>query len=101
MMLTRSSLQLGGFHDTAGYALDGEPTAWPIGPNESGDGYEYGDFYVNFATDAGTQSLPTPLVAVQPRAASSTRPLTISTATIAFTGRYMMISPSMSTAGSR
>ena len=52
--------------DTVGIALDGEPTAWPIPSNESGDGIEGGDFYVDFATDLDTQSLPTPLLAVQP-----------------------------------
>ncbi len=54
------------FQDMVGFALDGEPLAWPIPPNQSGDGYEYGDFYVNFATDGVAQPLPTPLVSVNP-----------------------------------
>ncbi len=40
--------------------------AWPIPPNVSGDGFEGGDFFVNFATDVDTRALPTPLEAVEP-----------------------------------
>ena len=65
-MPTRSPLQRRAFQDIVGIALDGEPVAWPIPPNESGDGDEGGNFFVDFATDAGTQALPTPLVAVNP-----------------------------------
>ena len=48
------------FVDQVGLMLDGEP------PVVSGNGIEGGDFFVNFATDAGTQPLPTPLKAVEP-----------------------------------
>jgi FG-GAP-like repeat/Bacterial pre-peptidase C-terminal domain/Bacterial Ig-like domain len=60
------TLTSGPFRDIVGFALDGEPVAWPIPPNESGDGFAGGDFYVSFATDAGTRALPTPLVPVNP-----------------------------------
>ena len=48
----------GAFEDVVGWDLDGEPVAWPIPPNESGDGVEGGNFYVDFATDVGPQALP-------------------------------------------
>ncbi len=54
------------FVDQVGLSLDGEPVAWPIPPNVSGDGVEGGDFFVNFATDLDTRALPTPLRPVQP-----------------------------------
>ena len=41
----------GRFEDTAGLALDGEATAWPIPPNESGDGVPGGNFVVHFYRD--------------------------------------------------
>jgi hypothetical protein len=53
------------WRDAVGNALDGETLVndvpnWPVPPHESGD------FVVHFATDADTQPLPTPLVAVPP-----------------------------------
>ncbi|MFW6154064.1 MAG: hypothetical protein ACOC95_02510 [Planctomycetota bacterium] len=39
-------------HDLTGYALDGEPTDWPIGEHTSGDGAPGGDFRVHFGVDA-------------------------------------------------
>ncbi len=56
----------GSFVDQVGFFLDGEPLTWPIPSNESGNGVEGGDFFVDFITDAGTQALPVPLVAVDP-----------------------------------
>jgi len=49
------------FQDTQGWYLDGETPNWPIPPNESGDGYEGGDFVVDFSMDAATRALPTPV----------------------------------------
>ena len=40
------------FEDLVGNDLDGEPLAWPIPPNVSGDGTAGGDFSVNFTYDA-------------------------------------------------
>ena len=70
----------------SGIALDGEPVAWPIPPNQSGDGIEGGDFFVDFATDAGTQALPTPLVPVNPLGSLIYQTPYDTTGTIAFTG---------------
>jgi len=54
------------FCDLAGRWLDGDPVAWPIPPNVSGDGDWLGDFYVNFTLDTEEGAYPTPLAAVQP-----------------------------------
>ncbi|MDH4073686.1 MAG: PPC domain-containing protein, partial [Gammaproteobacteria bacterium] len=54
------------FVDQVGLTLDGEPVAWPIPTNLSGNGIEGGDFFVNFATDFDTRALPTPLQPVEP-----------------------------------
>ncbi len=54
------------FVDESGFFLDGEPLVWPIPPNQSGNGIEGGDFFVDFVMDAGTQALPVPLVAIDP-----------------------------------
>ncbi len=56
----------GRFEDLVGWDLDGEPLAWPIPPNQSGDGGEGGDFVVNFVVDIATAVYPTPLVAKEP-----------------------------------
>jgi hypothetical protein len=71
--------------DLAGFALDGEP-AWPIPPNGTGDGYEYGDFFVNFVTDNDTQSFPQPLVAVPPTDSLILQTPSDSQGTIGFAG---------------
>jgi len=42
----------GAFEDIAGNDLDGEPIAFPIPPNQSGDGVPGGRFIVQFALDA-------------------------------------------------
>ncbi len=55
-----------GFQDLVGLDLDGETPDWPIPDNASGDGLEGGDFVVDFALDAGTRSVPVPLVPVHP-----------------------------------
>ena len=49
-----------GLRDLAGNFLDGEPLAFPIPPNVSGDGVAGGDFAVNFATDIVTDGIPIP-----------------------------------------
>ncbi len=54
----------GGFEDAVGWDLDGEPLAWPIPPNASGDGIEGGNFLVDFYLDVdatGPAAYPTPL----------------------------------------
>ncbi len=55
----------GRFEDLMGWNLDGEPLAWPIPPNQSGNGVEGGDFYVNFAVDI-VEAYPVPLEAQEP-----------------------------------
>ena len=42
----------GAFEDLAGNDLDGEPAAFPLPPEQSGDGFAGGDFVVHFALDA-------------------------------------------------
>jgi hypothetical protein len=49
---------------TTGLALDGETLAWPIPPNQSGNGTPGGNFVVRFAADVDTAPLATPLVPV-------------------------------------
>src|SRR5205823_5190639 len=56
----------GQFEDLVGWNLDGEPVAWPIPPNQSGDGVEGGNFFVDFSLDVGTAAYPTPLTAKPP-----------------------------------
>ena len=51
----------GAFEDLIGHNLDGEPIAFPLPPNTSGDGFEGGNFAVNFVTDFDTVPYPTPL----------------------------------------
>ena len=41
----------GRFQDAAGLDLDGEATAWPIPPNQSGDGVAGGNFVLHFNRD--------------------------------------------------
>jgi hypothetical protein len=74
------------FVDQIGLELDGEPTTWPIPSNVTGNGIEGGDFYVNFATDAGPQALATPLVPVNPLGSLIYQTPAPSTGTIVFTG---------------
>ena len=57
----------GRFEDAVGNNLDGEPLAWPIPPNQSGNGVEGGNFFVDFWMDApDPRAFPTPLTAVAP-----------------------------------
>ncbi|MEX0938203.1 MAG: alkaline phosphatase family protein [Pirellulales bacterium] len=56
----------GRFEDPSGNNLDGEPLAFPIPPNSSGDGSPGGDFVLNFATDTSSLPFPTPLQPVDP-----------------------------------
>jgi len=50
------------FEDTAGWNLDGERPAGPIPPNRSGNGFEGGNFAVDFAADGPSVALtPSPL----------------------------------------
>jgi extracellular elastinolytic metalloproteinase len=76
----------GAFEDVVGNNLDGEPLAWPIPPNTSGDGFEGGDFFVTFSTDAGAQGLPVPLVAVNPKGSLIYESPSPATGTIVFGG---------------
>ena len=56
-----------GFTDLVGWDLDGEPVAFPIPPNQSGDGVPGGNFFVHFGLDVvGAQPLPTPATPVLP-----------------------------------
>ncbi|MBN2294566.1 MAG: pre-peptidase C-terminal domain-containing protein [Pirellulales bacterium] len=56
----------GHFEDTSGTDLDGEATAFPIGPNTSGDGLPGGDFIVEFSTEIESLSIPGPVQDVLP-----------------------------------
>src|SRR5262249_38465783 len=56
----------GRFEDLAGFDLDGEPVAWPIPPNKSGNGTPGGNFFVHFSMDNPTSAFPTPLTAKPP-----------------------------------
>ena len=56
----------GQFEDVVGNDLDGEPLAFPLPPNVSGDGIDGGHFSVSFSTDIGTILYPTPLTATLP-----------------------------------
>ena len=56
----------GAFEDLLGNDLDGEPLAWPIPPNVSGDGSAGGNFFVNFLADITTAPYPIPLEAKAP-----------------------------------
>lgn len=63
----------GAFTDVAGNKLDGEANAFPLPPNQSGDGQEGGDFVVRFTTDLASTSFPTPLAALGPLGTASYR----------------------------
>ena len=81
----------GGFEDLHGLVLDGETfvngvSQWPIPDGHSGDGVEGGSFSVTVAMDVGTQTLPVPLVAVQPLGSLIYQSPTPATGTIAFAG---------------
>ena len=54
------------FTDLVGHYLDGEPLAFPLPPNKSGDGFEGGNFTVNFTTDFVIAPYPVPLAAKAP-----------------------------------
>lgn len=56
----------GAFEDPLGNDLDGEPIAFPIPSNVSGDGVRGGDFVVDFDTDIGTAAFPVPLTPLRP-----------------------------------
>ena len=56
----------GRFEDLAGFDMDGEATAWPIPPNQSGNGVAGGNFVLHFSVDNGTTAYPTPLTAKPP-----------------------------------
>jgi len=49
-----------------GEDLDGEATAWPVGPNVSGDGIEGGDFVVNFIVDTPLILTPSDFTPLRP-----------------------------------
>jgi len=51
----------GQFEDAVGHDLDGDPVAWPIPPNQSGDGAAGGDFVVHFEADVDVAPYPVPL----------------------------------------
>jgi hypothetical protein len=74
------------FVDQVGLELDGEPTTWPIPPNQSGDGFEGGNFFVHFVTDFATQALPTPFVGIAPAGSQVYRPPSNPTGVIGFPG---------------
>ena len=46
------------FEDKGGFDLDGEPLAFPIAPNISGNGIPGGDFYVDFSVEIDTDRVP-------------------------------------------
>ncbi|REJ69191.1 MAG: hypothetical protein DWQ31_05400 [Planctomycetota bacterium] len=56
----------GAFEDLAGADLDGEPLAFPIPANVSGDGLVGGDFVVNFVVDQTSLPLAVPLAQIAP-----------------------------------
>jgi len=56
----------GAFEDLLGRDLDGEPLAFPLPPNLSGDGIVGGNFVVNFVTDQDVLPFFDPLQAVDP-----------------------------------
>ncbi|MEA1950897.1 MAG: pre-peptidase C-terminal domain-containing protein, partial [Planctomycetota bacterium] len=56
----------GHFEDSSGTDLDGEPMAFPIGPNTSGDGLPGGDFIVDFATEIDELAIAGPAQDVLP-----------------------------------
>ncbi|HVK17593.1 MAG TPA: S8 family serine peptidase [Fimbriiglobus sp.] len=74
------------FEDLVGWNLDGEALAWPIPPNQSGDGVEGGNFAVTFLTDAGLRSVPVPLSAVNPLGSLIYRTPFVSTGVVAGSG---------------
>ena len=74
------------FVDQIGLYLDGEPIAWPIPSNVTGNGIEGGDFFVDFATDAGSQALPVSLVPVNPLGSLIYQTPAPTTGTIVFVG---------------
>ncbi|MBA4015842.1 MAG: hypothetical protein C0483_01505 [Pirellula sp.] len=53
----------GRFENVAGRDLDGEPLAWPIPGNVSGDGIDGGNFSVNFSVDGGAVAIPSAFTA--------------------------------------
>ena len=55
-----------GIQDLVGNTLDGEPIAFPIPFNQSGNGIPGGNFFVNFVTDFGVAPYPVPLEAKAP-----------------------------------
>jgi extracellular elastinolytic metalloproteinase len=73
------------FEDAVGNDLDGEPLAFPIPPNVTGDGIEGGTFFVSFSTDADG-AIPVPLVAVEPLGSLVYQTGTPADATVAFPG---------------
>jgi len=56
----------GAFEDLLGRDLDGEPLAFPIPANASGNGVVGGDFVVNFVVDQSVLPIGVPLEAVAP-----------------------------------
>ena len=57
----------GQFEDQVGFNLDGETSAWPIPPNQSGNGTEGGAFVVSFDLDVQIPvPYPTPLICQAP-----------------------------------
>ena len=56
----------GMFEDLAGNDLDGEPVAFPLPPNVSGNGVAGGDFSVSFDVDFDTMPFALPLASVLP-----------------------------------
>ncbi len=56
----------GRLEDPLGNDLDGEPVAFPLPPNVSGDGVPGGDFFVHFVVDTTTVLFPVPLLGLAP-----------------------------------
>ena len=74
----------GQFEDSVGIDLDGEPLAFPLPPNVSGDGIAGGNFSVDFTLDNVLTPYPVPLIAKQPVGSLVYDPAI--TSTIGFTG---------------
>ena len=74
----------GQFEDLVGHALDGEPFAFPLPPNVSGDGIDGGHFSVSFNLDGGPVNYPVPLGAKLPLGSLVYDPTV--TSSIAFAG---------------
>ncbi len=61
----------GAFEDVVGIDMDGEIGAFPVPPNQTGDGIEGGSLQLPFHTDVVTGPFPVPLKPVGPRGSLS------------------------------